>query len=98
MKICSICEVSIIDGREIIQKDNKYVCIGCNDIFYFLLDLGKPSKKKTDTPEPLTTPKPPIQNQCPCGQTYLITETCCNSCHKPNPLLIRKNKKKRKKY
>jgi hypothetical protein len=98
---CSNCECDIVinpknnEKNVGILKENKYVCIPCDDVLLFISD----NKEKVIIKETTIVKEDKI----------ILSQICCFKCNKPyednkckecnliNPLIIRQNKKKKKK-
>ena len=103
---CNLCDSDIVDPlksstntRNIAVKvDDKYLCLGCSEVSFFMSDLSKPSEDiKKVIPEPETKVKKNTHFYVciKCKNTYEGIK--CENCQMPNPLFSRSKKKSKKK-
>jgi hypothetical protein len=103
---CNLCNSDIVDPLEsstntrniAVKVDDKYLCLGCSEVSFFMSDLSKPSediKKVIPISEPKVKKNTNIYECIKCKSRYEGIK--CGNCQMPNPLFNRSNKKSKRK-
>lgn len=102
---CNLCDVEIIEPSEgnkntkniAVKVDDKFLCLACSEVSFFMSDLSKPSviKKEIKVSEPKVKKNTNFYECIKCKSTYEGIR--CSNCGMQNPLFNRKNKKSKRK-